>query len=71
MLKGSIQKMMMEKLEKEGKIENVGKTYRSFASSPRMINNTQIKSFIEYAIGLGYKFTLGARGGLDTSVLSR
>lgn len=65
---GINQKIMLEKLTKEGKIENIGRFYRSIAS--RQATNASLISFIDYCVKeLGYKFTLGKKGGYETAIL--
>ena len=60
--------MLMERLEKEGRIENIGRYYRSLVSN--RTSNQGLKSFIEYCTSeLGYKLQLGKRGGLETACL--
>lgn len=66
---GENQKIMMEKLEKEGKIENIGNFYRGISS--KRTSSEGLKNFIAYAQKLGYKLELGARGGLATAKLSK
>ena len=65
---GTNQKIMLEKLTKEGKIENIGRFYRSI-SSKRTSNNALI-SFVNYCVEeLDYKLTLGKKGGYETAIL--
>lgn len=65
---GINQKIMLEKLTKEGKIENIGRFYRSIAS--RKTTNAGLISFIDYCVEeLGYKLTPGKRGGYETAIL--
>ena len=65
---GINQKIMLEKLNQEGKIENIGRFYRSIAS--RQSTNAPLKSFINYCIEeLDCKLTLGKRGGYETATL--
>ena len=65
---GENQKIMLEKLIAEGKIENIGKFYRSISSS--RTSNQSLINFINYCIKeLGYKFTPGKRGGYETAIL--
>lgn len=68
---GEIQTILMGKLEKEGKIKDLGKSYRALSKSPRKVTNATIMSFVSYAETLGYKLTKGVRGGLETAVLSK
>ncbi|KEI94967.1 hypothetical protein [Clostridium botulinum] len=71
MIKGENQKAVYEILLKEGKVENLGRTYRAFANSPKRINNRTIENFIESVKELHPNATLirGSRGGLDTAIL--
>ena len=65
---GENQKVMLEKLTREGKIENIGNFYRSISS--RKATNASLESFIKYAVEeLNYKFEAGKRGGLATAKL--
>lgn len=65
---GENQKIMLEKLTNEGKIENIGKFYRSIASS--RTSNQGLISFVNYCVEeLGYKFTPGKKGGYETAIL--
>lgn len=65
---GENQKILLEKLQKDGKIENVGEFYRSISS--RKTSNQGLKSFIDYVTTeLDYKLELGKRGGLSTAKL--
>lgn len=72
MFKGSIQKIMYEVLKKEGRIEKLGQTYRSYSKSPRRTGNTPIENFISEVkeIHPNAKLELGKRGGLDTATLT-
>lgn len=65
---GENQKIMLEKLTEEGKIENIGRFYRSIVSN--RTSNKGLISFVNYCVEeLGCKFTLGKRGGYETAVL--
>lgn len=65
---GENQKIMLEKLTAEGRIENIGRFYRSIASS--RTSNKALISFVNYCVEeLGYKFIPGKRGGYETAIL--
>lgn len=65
---GENQTILMEKLKSEGKIENIGKYYRTLVS--RRTSNAGLKNFVKYCVDeLGYKIQLGKRGGLETATL--
>ena len=67
---GENQKVMLEKLNKEGKIENIGDFYRSISS--RKATTESLKNFIQYAQEeMNCKLELGKRGGLATAILSK
>lgn len=68
---GLKQKAVLNLLEKEGMIENLGRTYRSYCASARQTNNTTIMNFVEKVkiIYPNATLELGKKGGLDTASL--
>lgn len=71
MIKGTTQKSVYEVLVKEGMVENLGRTYRSFSKSARRVTNTTIENFIKSVLEIHPDATLerGIRGGLETATL--
>jgi hypothetical protein len=68
---GENQKSVLELLEKEGRVENLGNTYRCFAKSAKQTTNATILNFVEKvkAIYPNATLELGKRGGLGTATL--
>lgn len=71
MIKGSIQEEVYNLLIKEGMVENLGRTYRSFSRSPRRVTNNQIISFINNVRQLhpNVEYIAGVKEGLETAKL--
>lgn len=71
MIRGENQKAVYEILVREGVVENLGRTYRSFARSSRRTSNATIENFIKSVMELHPNVILekGKRGGLDTATL--
>lgn len=68
---GENQKAVLELLEKEGIVENLGNTYRNYAKSARQTTNSTILNFVE-KIKEKYPeatLTMGSKGGLGTATL--
>lgn len=68
---GKNQKAVLELLEKEGVVENLGSTYRKFSRSPAQTTNETIMNFVEKVKTIYPNATLelGKRGGLETATL--
>lgn len=68
---GENQKSVLELLEKEGVVENLGNTYRWFAKSAKQTTNATILNFVEKVKAIHPKASLelGKRGGLGTATL--
>ena len=62
---GENQKAVLELLEKEGVVENLGNTYRNFARSAKQTTNATIMNFVEKVKTI----QLGKKGGLATATL--
>ena len=58
-------------LLKDGRVENLGRTYRSLSSAPSQANNIHIKNFIkkERNIHPEVVLELGKQGGYETVIL--
>lgn len=65
-------KIVFRLLEEEGKVENLGRTYRGYSSSAKQTSNTQILNFVDKVkeIYPDTVLTRGAKGGLDTATLT-
>lgn len=68
---GENQKTVLELLEREGVIYNLGNTYREYAKSARQTSNITIMNFVEKVKKLYPEaiLILGSRGGLGTATL--
>ena len=68
---GENQKAVLELLEKEGVVKNLGNTYRNFAKSARQTTNATIMNFVEKVktIYPNASLELGKKGGLGTATL--
>ena len=68
---GENQKAVLELLEKEGVVENLGNTYRNFARSAKQTTNATIMNFVEEVKTIHPNATLelGKKGGLATATL--
>lgn len=68
---GENQKAVLELLEKEGVVENLGNTYRNFAKSAKQTTNKTILNFVEKVKEMYPEATLtmGPKGGLGTATL--
>lgn len=68
---GENQKLVLELLEKEGVVENLGNTYRNFAKSAKQTTNATILNFVE-KVKVKYPnatLAMGPKGGLGTATL--
>ncbi|AUM93719.1 TPA: hypothetical protein LA742_001223 [Clostridium botulinum] len=68
---GENQKLVLEILQKEGVVENLGNTYRNFAKSAKQTTNKTILNFVEKVKEFypEASLTIGPRGGLGTATL--
>lgn len=68
---GENQKLVLELLEKDGIVKNLGNTYRGFARSARQTSNETILHFVEKVKDKYPNATLelGKNGGLGTATL--